>query len=61
MTDKFRIVKTTYEDGDIDYQVQMNTSWDNYVLIVTRKTIDEARKVCEFLNGRNIKSQEVVE
>lgn len=61
MIGKFRIVKVEYEDNDVDYQVQMNTSHDNYVLIVTRKTIEAARQVCEFLNGRNPKSYEVVE
>jgi hypothetical protein len=58
---KFRIVKTEYKDGDIDFSIQMNTSWDNYVLITSRKTIEEAREVCEFLNGRSIVIQEVVE
>ena len=58
---KFRIVKTEYEDGELEFTIQMNTSWDNYVIITSRKSLEEAREVCSFLNGRNIVSQEVVE
>lgn len=58
---KFRIVKTEYNDGDVDFVIQMNTSWDNYVIITSRKTIEAARQVCSFLNGREILSYEVVE
>lgn len=57
---KFRIVKTEYQDGDLEFRIEMNTSFDNYVTISSRNSLEEARKVRDFLNGRNILSQEVV-
>lgn len=57
---KFRIVKTEYQDGDLEFRIEMNTSSDNYVTIASRNSLEEARKVRDFFKGRNIVSQEVV-
>ena len=66
---RFRIVKKTHGDGSVLFVVQMGTDhsindcphWSNFVDIGTRVTIEDAREARDFLVGRQIVSEEVVE
>lgn len=58
---KFRIKETTYEDGEVQYTVQMETEYRTFVTITYRPTLELAREVIRVLESRNIVNERIVE
>lgn len=60
---KYRIVKNTYGDGSVKFQIDKQSvyDYDRWNCITERDTVDEARRTVMELIGKELVSSEVVE